>query len=538
MTSNPWVENLFRPLVIGAMVGCVALSMVELARLLFPTWNGIYLLVGCVLAALEANYSYRLIRARTSGISGERWMWTSTDVLRFRAVELAMLFILLKIGGYIGTPWAVVRADIQTWPQSPLAIMDPEMMVAFVLALLSWQASTQTVRDLERLYEPPERSLLYVSPTESLTSRFFLGGAVLLIATGITRIGIAALLNLGRPSVPGLALNVLVYFLLGLVMLGQVHFTWLRKQWQAQEIKVTDELASRWVRYSLAFIGLAALLAFLLPTGYTVGLLGAVATIIQFLGYIVTLLFALLSLPFAWLLWLLSSLFGGGQPPTQAKLQPPEIPQRETLGPGGGAPDWFEILRSFLFWIAVLGMLFYVIRSYLRDRPELLEALLRQSPIRTLRDFLIALWRRLVGWAEAASERIPRRLSLQRIRPRSSKQPFRFFRLGALSPRERILYYYLSIVERARRQGYPRRSSETPYEYDATLGPELPEAWQELTSLTQAFVEARYSCQTFDHEQDRRVRAVWKRVRAALQALKRKADAELVVRRRQSGAQR
>jgi len=301
-----------------------------------------------------------------------------------------------------------------------------------------------------------------------------------------------------------------------------VHFTWLRKQWQTQEIKVANELAGRWVRYSLAFIGLVALLAFLLPTGYTVGLLDAVATIIQFLGYIVTLLFTLFTLPFAWLFWLLSNLFGAERPLPQAELRPPRISPREPVVPGGGAPDWFEILRSLLFWAVALGILFYVIRSYLRDRPELLEALLRQSPIRALRDFLIALWRRLAGLAEVASQRIPQRLLLRRVRPRSSRQPFRFLRLGALSPRERILYYYLSIVERARRQGYPRPRSQTPYEYDATLGPKLPEARQELTLLTQAFVEARYSRQTFDREQDRRAHVFWKRVRAALQALKRK----------------
>jgi hypothetical protein len=173
-------------------------------------------------------------------------------------------------------------------------------------------------------------------------------------------------------------------------------------------------------------------------------------------------------------------------------------------------------------------MVFYVVRSYLRDRPELLEALATQRPIRALRDFLIALWRRLVGLAEAASERIPRRLSLRRPCPPFFKKPFRFLRLGALSPRERILYYYLSIVEWARRLGYPRRGNETPYEYTATLGPKLPQARQELASLTQAFVEARYSHQTFDREQERRVRAIWKRVRAALQALKHKADDQVV----------
>jgi hypothetical protein len=514
MKRNPWLDNLFRPLVIGAMVGCVALSLVQLVRLFVSAWNGTYLIVGCVLAALEANYSYRLVRARL--------VWDATDTPRFRAVELAMLFVLLKIGSYIGDPWTAVLADIQTWPHDPLAIIDPETAVAFVLALLSWWASTQTVRDLERLNAPPEYHAFYIPPTESLAARFFWGGAVLLVTTGITRLGIAALLNLSRPPVPGLVLNVLVYFLLGLVMLGQVHFIWLRKQWLAQETKVASELAGRWVRYSLAFIGLAALIAFLLPTGYTVGLLDAAATIGDILGYIVTLVFTLLALPFVWLLWLLSTLFGDERLPPQPDLAPPQLPRQEPLGPGGAAPGWLEILKSLFFWAAALGMLFYIIRSYLRDRPELLQALVTQKPIRALRDFLIALWHRLLGLAEAAGERIPRRLSLQRARARLPKPPFRFFRLGTLSPRERILYYYLSIVERARRQGYPRRSSETPYEYDATLGPKLPAARQDLTSLTQAFVEARYSRQAFDREQDRRVRVIWKRVRAALQALKRK----------------
>jgi hypothetical protein len=109
----------------------------------------------------------------------------------------------------------------------------------------------------------------------------------------------------------------------------------------------------------------------LLPTGYTVSLLDAVATIIQFLGHIGTLLFTLLTLPFAWLFSLLSNLFGTERPLPQAKLWPPQISPREPVVPGGGALDWFKILRSLLFWAVALGMLFCVIRSYLRDRPEL-----------------------------------------------------------------------------------------------------------------------------------------------------------------------
>jgi hypothetical protein len=280
-------------------------------------------------------------------------------------------------------------------------------------------------------------------------------------------------------------------------------------------------LTGPWVRYSLAFIALAALLAFLLPTGYTVSLLDVGATIIYILGLILTLLAMILLFIFGLLLMPCAMLFGRERPTAPQTILPPsQLPQQ----PGGAAPGWFEILRSLLFWAAALGMVFYVVRSYLRDRPELLEVLLTQRPIRALRRFLIALWRRLVGLAEAANERIPRRLSLRRARRGSSEAPFRFFRLSALSPRERILYYYLSILRRAGQQGFPRQRAQTPYEYDVILGPHLPQARQEMDLLTHAFVEARYSQHLIEPGQARRVRADWQRVKAALQALKRKPD--------------
>jgi hypothetical protein len=516
MNRNPWVERLFRPLAVGVMSGCIALSVVGLVRLFAPTWNGTYLVAGCVLAALEANYSYQLIRAR---------QLRGADVLRFRAFEIATFFILLKIGSYAGDRWADVLADVKTWPRQPFNILGAETAVAFILTLLSWWASTQTAHDLDQIGEPPERHRHYVPPLEKLTGRFFWGGTALLIVAGITRIGIAALLDVGRPSVPGLVLNVLVYFLLGLAMLGQVQLNRLRIQWQAQRIKIADELASRWVRYSLALIGLAALMAFVLPTGYTVGLLDAVAAIIYVLSAIVTVLGTILSFLLGLLLAPLAMLFGIERFKHRRVLPPLELPRQQPGGPGRAIPGWFEILRSLLFWTSTLGMIFYVIRSYLRDRPELLQALASLGPIRALRRFLTALWRHLVGLAEAVNDRIPQQLSLWRARRGPSETRFHFFRLGALSPRERILYYYLSILRRAGQQGFPRQHAQTPHEYDATLRPHLPKAQQEMSRLTRDFVEARYSTHPVDREKEKQVRTRWQQVRAALRALKRQADA-------------
>jgi len=92
-----------------------------------------------------------------------------------------------------------------------------------------------------------------------------------------------------------------------------------------------------------------------------------------------------------------------------------------------------------------------------------------------------------------------------------------------LSPRERVLYYYLSIVRRAGERGFPRRRSQTPYEYDTLLEPNLPYAQQDMASLTQAFVEARYSRREIEPDQAGQIQTYWQRVKAALQALKQKA---------------
>jgi hypothetical protein len=511
MTRSPWVQTVLRPLAVGVMVGCVALSIVGLVRLFAPTWNGTYLVAGCVLAALEAHYSYRLIRARR--VRGP-------DVLQFRATEIAMFFILLKIGSYAGDRWVDVVADVRSWPRQPWGIFDPEATVAFLLAILSWHAATQTVRDLERIGEPPERHRHYIPPLQKLTSRFFWGGAVLLIFAGITRIGIAALLDLERPSVPGLVLNVLVYFLLGLVMLGQVRFTRLRTQWQAQEIQIADELPGRWARYSLILVALAALVAFLLPTGYTVGLLDIVATIIYVISYALTLIVTIISIILGFLLLPLARLLGRDRITPQREIPPLLMPRQEPGGPGITTPNWLEILRSLLFWAAVLGMVYYVIRSYLRDHPELAQALASLGPIRALRELLSALRRRLAGLAKTVKEHIPQRLALRRRSREPSTSRFRFFRLGALSPRERVLYYYLSILRRAGQQGFPRRRAQTPHEYDDALRPHLPEAQPDMSQLTQDFVKARYSRHTVGQDEERQVRTRWQRVKAALQALR------------------
>ncbi len=518
MSRTAWIENILRPLVIGAMVACVAVSLADLARLffppsLFPAWKSLYIVAVCVLAALEAAYSYRLVQG--TFISGN-------DLLRFRVVELVVFAVVLKFTAYLGHSRVEITDDLQIWTRTMCTPLDLETGVMFLFAFVAWGATTATLSDLDRLDEPVELQPRYTSPMDSLTQRFFGGGVLLLILAGLTRVGIAAVLDVRRPSVPGLALNVLAYFVLGLVLLGQMRFTRLRRLWQEQQIPVAENVAGRWARYSLVFLGLVALIAFLLPTGYTYSLLDGIAAVLTavstFLTFVVLVVVWLLMLPVV-LLWQLVMHLLGSPAPSSATTPLPPPPPTRLLSPTIVPPPWFETLRILLIVAIVVGMVVYILRAYLRDHPGALNAV---QPLRGLRQWWAALRRRLSGWAEAVDEHLPREWLRRLLRRPLPTSPFNFFRLGAASPRDQILYYYLSLVRRAGELGFPRRPAQTPREYEPTLAANLPEAQTETDRLTQAFVEARYSRRSIEANEVRRVRAYWQQMRAALQARRRR----------------
>lgn len=524
MTKEFWLETVFRPLVIAAMLGSIAISVVGLARIFFPDWNGLYLVGACILVSLEASYSRRLIRNR--GIRGR-------ERLYFRITEILTIFILLKAATYVGAGWREILADIRTWPRDPLNILNLEIYFAFGLVLISWDLTNQTMSELERVNERPRFRGLYIHPRQALAERYFLGGILLLFVAGLTQIGLGEIMNLDRPSVPGVFLNVLIYFLLGMVLLGQVRYEELHHRWRLEKITVAAELPRRWAVYSLVLISIGAGIAFFLPTGYTVGLFAIFDLVFQLFGiiagvlwYAVILLFFLLMLPF----YLLAQLLLGDEVEPPAMVRPPQLAPPPAAAGGSGGPAWFELLRSFIFWVIILGIIVYILRIYLQDHPEVREAIVNMWPLRMLRRLLGGLRIWFGAAAESVASRLPRDFGFQLWRgDNGAGRSFRFFRLGDLSPTERVRYYFLSVVKRAGEQGLPRRSSETPYEYKASLEQELHEARAEMAELTEAFVEARYSQHDIDRDELARITEDWKRVRAAIRDLKRRlaeADAE------------
>lgn len=492
---------------LAVMAGCVVLPLVEVITTLAPSLNRALLLGVCVLAALEAQYSFHLVHRHF--ISGpEGW--------RFRLVEFGFYFVAIRGAQLALRGLPPGAADLWQGDLGALAalLLDLETVLALALALVTALAVTDVVGDLERIGEPPELSKQYVSPLDSLTGRFFMGGAWLVALSGLARIGLSEVFDWARPPVTGLIANVLVYFMLGFVLLGQVRLQLLTARWHEQGVRLPRELGRRWTSYSLLFLGLAALLAFALPTGYTAGALSFIGNGILLVVAVAWALLAVLAgiclLPLGFVI----SLLNGGEPP---ELPPPDfaLPPAEALTPQA-LPPWLEVARTVVVWTLVAGMVLYVVAQFLRDRPELTRAMRQLGLGRRLRQLWAAFRHRVSGLAQAAARSPLAAWLREQWRGRAQPAPWRYFRLGGAPPREQVLFYYYSLLRRARERGFGRQPAQTPHEYERVLAARLAEAGAEAQALTEAFEETRYSAHPMGPEAARGARAAWERLRAAL----------------------
>ncbi|MGQ0600141.1 MAG: DUF4129 domain-containing protein [Anaerolineales bacterium] len=518
MTHETWVRDVLRPAIMATMAACVAWSIAEFIRLLWPAWNLPWTVLSCTLAALEAHFSYRLLRSRPIFMT-DRW--------RVRAFELAFLFVLIKAGVYVGAPLDAILADLRTWANTPIAIFDPQTIVNYLLALAALFAVTDTTADLEELRDP-EAPLREISPREELLNRYFWAGLILLFASGLARIGFVALLNLGRGAVTGLVANALIYFMLGLVLMGQANYAHWAAVWQYEGTPVNDALPGRWARHSLIFLLIIALIAFSLPTFYGLGLLDVLGTLITVIGFVLYLIAFLIS---ALIVGLFSSFAPRGQEPVPPPVitavptpQPLPTPPLDTPLPLD--PLW-EFWRSTTFWVFIALLVAYILFEYLSDRPELLRGLKNARLFRRLRELWHSLRSTALGWMEAVRVAIRESRPLERLRQWISRTPLSqlpFWNLRRASPREQIWYYYLSTLRRAAQLGFGRAPAQTPDEYDPLLEAQLAEAQTEVHALTEAFDHARYNPEPIEKEKAKATKEIWEKVRAALHRLRQRMD--------------
>jgi hypothetical protein len=520
--SMPYLENrifttLLHHVVVSLMLVCLVISFVQMAESASPAWDGTYLVVVSFLIGLEAMYTQRTLPSRYI---------SSRDLFLFRAAEWIIILLLLRLLLY------AMRGFDQLWRDLPLlqrnfveVFFAGEYILVVAVVAVVWILASVFSHELKRLEADEKRLRMELDSgiseqrpevRRNLANLVLILGGFMIFAAALVRFDLDVLWG-EEPPVSGSVANVVLYFALSLVLLSLTEYSLHRVQWLLERVPVKKDLAGRWMLFALVFLAVLAGFAILLPTRFSVGLLDSLNFLLYLFSSLLTLVLSLLLLPLIWFMGLIASLLGRG-PEEDPPVVAPELPDIVAAAPAQAA-DWVELLKSVAFWVIFLSIIGYALYHYLQQNQQLLAGL-RRFPIFQVLGSLLG-WLRGVALgvnrsiASGVSTGLQRLRSLRR-RPEDTAA-WQFINLRRLSPRERIMFYYLAMVRRGGETGYPRRQSQTPYEYSRSLADRFDEVGSEVQSLTDAFVEARYSEHDIRGERVNLVQQIWQRIRKALQ---------------------
>ncbi len=178
------------------------------------------------------------------------------------------------------------------------------------------------------------------------------------------------------------------------------------------------------------------------------------------------------------------------------------------------------LIRSVFLWGALIVIVVIALVTFMRQHGGFLPALRRSR----ITNWLLLAWQWLHTSADKSRADLSRMVAagwqsiLSRLEGKRILLPVSLIRLRSLDPRRQIYFYYLAMIRRGGEQGLKRAPSETPSEYALKLEKALPSADEDVDSITDAFVKARYSRHDISPEDASMVKGAWGRIRRALLA--------------------
>ena len=500
------LTTLLTYLLTSGMLTCVVVGVVQLAWIIAPEWNGAYAPVLAFLVALEAATMTRYLKIH------ERHLPAPWYVVR--AAEALVLFLMLRalLGLQRGPAYVVSVDDFYGG-------IDGELFVLTLLLALVWLGSgwlSSSLFDLETIDPTLDREIARDVSAAQTESRQEVIRFVLIVGAALAFF--AALLNVylrtSAVAAESYGLwHVLIYFLLGLILVSRTRLLLLRAGWTWENIPVSAGVGGHWLTYTLILLSIAMVAAVLLPTQYSLGLLGT-------LGYILTVIVSVVQTIFYVIAALLSALLSLFQlvPPDQPQRplstpRPPVFPQT----PNTPMPTVSEFVQSLIFWAVFFVVVGYVAVQFLRRHPELAE-MIKHLPGMSL---LARGWHKVRAWFGGLSQQIEdlreaRRRARAAHSARSAPAPRRFINPRRLGPRQQVQFFYLALLRRSRERGHARQPTQTPQEFASSLRSQLPEVEVDIAAITAEFSEARYSRHDIDVEHARSARRYWEHIKRAL----------------------
>ena len=510
------------------MMTCFVLTLSILIHNILPDWHSGIIAGILLFIVIDRLYTYRQLKSLAP--------WSSEWVIAFGVQWIVILFFSRFLLSYAGGPDALVT-DLELLARGYIAdLFTSELVITLILSFAAWGLTTQFLGLLDEIGLDMELVLRAEQPHiqgdaipahQRLVTLIFTSGIVLVILTALTRLNMRTILSnsTGMPAVElsrfsGGEAGALLYFIFGLALLSLSRLMSLQTNWNRLRIPVSSHnLPRQWAMYSLFFFLILAMLVSLLPSGDSFGLFAVLGMLLGFIFRI----FLFLSQLFIFLILLIFSLpfllFGKASPLITRPVSPvmPTLPTQPYY-PASSSAIW-ELIKSVILWGSLLAIIIFSLIRFARQHGGFVAAL-RKSRVA---NWLLLAWQWLYKNVEKTSgslsqvmregwQSIRSRLEGRRILSQSS-----LIRLRSLDPRRRVYFFYLAMIRRAGEQGLARHPSHTPSEYAATLEKGLPTEGEDIESITDAFIQARYSRQEVDSQKADFVKATWERIRRALQ---------------------
>jgi hypothetical protein len=497
------------------MMGCLAISYVQAAQRFFPDWATGHVIVMAMVVSVEAMLAYFTQREKTI-----------KERIAFHLAEWLVIMLLTQFVIYARRGFAGLARDVALLEESLMHFFHPEFMLTISPLFFIWLLSIIMAADLSQL-EVDESELQLENPEvlekdrrqirRGMSERVFVVGFLLILMAFIARLELVQIFG-EIPATRAPVFNVVAYYVLALVMISQVQLSALRGHWLWSKAPIRSGLAGNWLKYSLLFFAIIALITIFLPTQYTMGFLDTIGGLIYYIGQAVLFLVFIVLWPIAQLINFLFSLFqtNGDQEPLN--IQPPEM----LGGEGGTAAGWWDLLKSILFWALMIGITGYFILYYVRQNQVLWDRLRGIPLLQWLRRRFnrFWLWLRGINHKLAAVIAAGRQILFPSVRIPAESRRSRTFNMRRASARQKVIFFYLRLVERGKQEGVERRPAQTPIQYRETLEQTLPEVEGEIDGMTASFMEARYTRHVIPEEQAGVVQNFWKRILQALRGKK------------------
>jgi len=489
-------------LLVCSMMGCVALSIAQVGARLDSSWNGSYLAGLAVLVSLEALLTTRLFTD---------YPFLSPEWMLYRGVEWVVLLIGMTLFIYA---WHLPGQLLRNLPAggNPFSFefINLDVVVGVVTGLVIWVLSTQYGSALFLLEYDPDRldteregigMLDRWQVRKQIMALIFTVGGLMIVLTAFQRVDLTEF-RLREPAADPRRWILLVYFLLGLILLGITNFSALRSRWYIQKVPLASNLSRRWIVFSAILLSLISVMAILLPTRYAVDILALINILISILAAILGFLYLLLLSP---LLYLFNQLLRLLRPsPVESEPANPFLPFMPPPASNEPPIPWLDFLRSALFWVLLIGVISFSLYHYLDQRKGWVDGLRKVS----VAGWLINLWNWFLQGIKKANRQFTAILveaaqkTVGYIQSRRSKR----FSIGPapMTPKDRVIHTYQSMVHYNQDTGVPRQSHQTPQEYGRILQEAIPDIKPDIDAITGTFMEARYSQHAITPEQANR----------------------------------